>query len=158
MKHSLVETPNLYRTSYYPPTSRPHAFDSSLGGTSKADRIPLSTFLKSNGLDNDRTIFLTIASKEYAKQMINFKLSLEKWKLEQNYVVLCLDIDCLDVAESHNILAYARYLISEEDANGDWHIPVARIKVSLSCTFLTRVVYGEHRPSRWWVQLSDHRW
>jgi len=95
----------------------------------RLDRSPLSTFLESNGLDNSRTIFLTIASKEYIEQMVNFRTSLAEWKLGNNYVVLCLDVECLQGAKEYDILAYDGYIMTAEEAAGDWHIPVARLKV-----------------------------
>ena len=44
-------------------------------------------------------------------------------------MVLCLDRECVEAAELHDIHAYTRYLMSANEAGDDWHLPVARIKV-----------------------------
>jgi len=63
--------------------------------------------------------------------MINFKLGLDMWGLGDRFVVLCLDRECVQAAESHEIHAYTRYLMTAGEAGDDWHLPVARIKVML---------------------------
>jgi hypothetical protein len=93
------------------------------------DPTPLSTFLGRNGIENDKTVFLTIASQEYMPQIINFRASLRKWKLDSRYAVLCLDVECLSVSKDNGIVAYDGYIMSPEEAAGDWHVPVARLKV-----------------------------
>lgn len=93
------------------------------------DPTPLSTFLGRNGIDNYETVFLTIASREYMPQILNFKASLKKWKLDTRYAVLCLDVECLSVSKENGIIAYDGYIMSAEEAAGDWHVPVARLKV-----------------------------
>lgn len=96
------------------------------------DPTPLSTFLCRHGLDNDETVFLTIASKEYMPQTLNFKASLKRWKLDRRYAVLCLDVECLSVSKENGIVAYDGYIMSPEEAKGNWHVPVARLKVPSS--------------------------
>jgi len=93
------------------------------------DPTPLSTFLRNTGIGTDRTLFVTIASKSYIEPMINFKIALDKWNLGGNYVVLCLDIECAQAAESSNIIAFDGYFMSGKESKGDWHFPIARIKV-----------------------------
>jgi len=97
--------------------------------TTFGSTTPLSSFLESHGLYNSRTIFLTMASKGYMQEIVNFRDTLAKWKLGENYVVLCLDLGCLEGAKEHGILAYDGYIMTPEEARGDWHIPVARLKV-----------------------------
>jgi|SRR5579862_1694630 len=103
---------------------------------SSANCFPtLSAFLESKGLDNSRTIFLTIASNSYLEPMINFRRSLEKWSLGENYVALCLDVECVQAANAHNITAYDGYLMTAKEAQSDWHLPVGRMKVWSLLTF-----------------------
>src|SRR5579862_3784708 len=103
--------------------------DTSQWHQSNALDMSLSGFLQSRGLGNDETLFITIASKKYIESMINFKFALDTWGLGNRYVVLCLDRECVQAADSHNIHAYTRYLMSSSEAGDDWHLPVARIKV-----------------------------
>ena len=72
---------------------------------------------------------MTIASKHYIQQMINFKTSLQKWDLDRCFLVLCLDRECLQAAKENGIMGYDGYLMTPEEAAGDWHVPVARLKV-----------------------------
>lgn len=61
--------------------------------------------------------------------IINFRTALDKFGLGQNYLVLCLDTGCFEGAEAQNILAYDGYIMSAEEAENDYHLPVARAKV-----------------------------
>lgn len=72
---------------------------------------------------------MTIASKHYIQQMINFKTSLQKWDLDRCFLVLCLDRECLQAAKENGIMGYDGYLMTPEEAAGNWHVPVARLKV-----------------------------
>ena len=103
--------------------------DSSRWYHSDALTPSLSGFLQSKGIGNDQTLFITIASVKYIDSMINFKLGLDTWGLGGRYIVLCLDRECVQAAQAHNIHASTRYLMSENEAADDWHLPVARIKV-----------------------------
>ena len=113
---------------------------SQLGSTpwSQPDSLSLSGFLQSRGVSNDKTLFVTIASKKYVAPMINFKFGLDRWDLGKQYVILCLDHECVQAAESQNIHAYTGYLMSAKEEGDDWHTPVARIKVFQTSTDLTR--------------------
>jgi len=90
---------------------------------------PFSAFLKSHGIDNNRTLFVTLASKQYIEPMINFNVALKRWNRDKNYVVLCLDIECLQAAEAHDFLAYDGYFMRDTEVGHDWHASVARMKV-----------------------------
>lgn len=90
---------------------------------------PLSAFLIAHGLDTSQTLFVTLANKQYIDPIINFNMALKKWNLDRCYVVLCLDVDCTKAAESHNILAYNGFLMTENEVWNDWHVPIARMKV-----------------------------
>lgn len=70
-----------------------------------------------------------MASERYIDLIINFKTALDKWNLGENYVVLCLDIECVRASEAHKIIAYDGYIRSRNETNVDWHLPVARMKV-----------------------------
>jgi len=61
--------------------------------------------------------------------MINFKLGLDRWGLGEQFLVLCLDHECVKAAEANNIHAYGRYITTAKEEDDDWHTPVARIKV-----------------------------
>lgn len=93
------------------------------------DPTPLSTFLRNKGLENNRTLFVTMASEYYINSIINFKIALDKWNLGKEYVVLCLDIECVRASEAHEVIAYDGYIRYRNETNGDWHLPVARMKV-----------------------------
>ena len=90
---------------------------------------PLSSFLQSKGISVNQTIYLTMASKEYIDPVINFKKQLDKFDLGDVYVVLCLDPECVDATKAHHILGFGGYLATETEAEGDWHFPIARMKV-----------------------------
>ena len=90
---------------------------------------PLSTFLRSNGIGTDKTLFVTIAGGLYIDPAINFKKQLETWSLEQNFLVLCLDMACMEATKRNSVLAYDGFLQTEDEARTDFHIPVARMKV-----------------------------
>ena len=90
---------------------------------------PLSRFLYRSGLRNDKTVFVTMATKDYLDSIINFRTALDKFGLRQNYLILCLDTECLEGARSNDIIAYGGYLMSGEESDGDFHMPVARAKV-----------------------------
>jgi hypothetical protein len=107
---------------------------STMGSISSLSRVPsksgpLSSFLQSRGIGNERTVFLSMASKDYIEPVINFKKQLDKFTLGGDYVVLCLDNECLDAMGNNSILGYGGYLLTESDAKEDWHIPIARMKV-----------------------------
>ena len=61
--------------------------------------------------------------------MINFRTSLEKWGLERNYVVLCLDADCMQAAKAQKILAYGGYFAKAKETGGEWRTLVGGMKV-----------------------------
>lgn len=61
--------------------------------------------------------------------IVNFKSALDIFNLGRNYVVLCLDVECVAEAKAHDIIAYGGYIIQIEEGNDDWHYPVARMKV-----------------------------
>lgn len=90
---------------------------------------PLSSYLRSNGIYTDKTIYLTMASKDYIEPIINFKTQLDKFALGESYVVLCVDTECLEATKSHHILGFGGYLATETEAMEDWHNPIARMKV-----------------------------
>jgi hypothetical protein len=91
---------------------------------------PLSTYLRLNGIGNDKTLFLSMASKEYIEPVINFRKQLNIFGLAESYVVLCLDTDCVEATKKHHILGYDGFLVTEAEAQGDWHDPIARMKVT----------------------------
>jgi hypothetical protein len=128
-----------------PPSSTPQSeilYESSssqLDSLSLSDFSSLADFLQSRGLGNDKTLFVTIASKQYVDPMINLKYALDMWGLGEQYVVLCLDHECVHGAESHKIHAYTRYLMNAKEDGDDWHTLVARIKVCQISSVLTRV-------------------
>lgn len=119
--------PNLY-----PMPSIIHDPVSSTVPTHVENAGPLTQFLVSNGVGTDRTLFISMASEAYIEPMINFKVGLEKFNLGENLFVLCLDTPCLEAAKQHRILAYDGYLMNEMEAQGDWHHPIARVKVCSS--------------------------
>ena len=86
---------------------------------------PLSAFLHEHGIQNDRTLFVTMANKAYVDPMVNFKWGLDIFHLGNDYLVLCLDQACLEQAAQYDILAYDGFI--EEGVN--WHQQIARIKV-----------------------------
>ena len=90
----------------------------------------LSDFLKQHRIESNQTLFVTMADGNYIDPMLNFKLSLDKWDLGKDYLVLCLDSKCSSVAQSHHILHYDGYYKKDNDTN--WKIGVARSKVT-SC-------------------------
>ena len=97
----------------------------------------LAEFLRSKGLGTERTLFVTIASQPYTETMVNFKMGLDRFSLGEEYVVLCLDVPCLDTAKNHDIVAFGGYLMNETESAGDWHYPVARAMVYSYHRFLT---------------------
>jgi len=62
--------------------------------------------------------------------MINFNVALKRWGLERNYMVLCLDVECVQAAEADDFLAYDGYFMRETEVGHDWHASVARMKVT----------------------------
>lgn len=94
------------------------------------ETTPLSNYLRRGGIGPNRTLFVTMASRKYIEPMINFKYSLDRWNEGQNYVVLCLDIECVEAGRTHGIHVFDGYLQTIAEAQGDWHSPVARMKVS----------------------------
>jgi hypothetical protein len=92
-----------------------------------ATQISLPEFLKDHQLGTDQTVFITMADEKYVGPMVNFKISLDKWDLGGNYVVLCLDQKCSSVAESRHVLHYDGYLKSQDSTS--WNAPVAHAKV-----------------------------
>lgn len=87
---------------------------------------PLSAFLRSNSIGTDKTVFLTIADRNFIEAAIHFKTQLDKFELGETCVILCLDTDCLEAAKAQSVLAYDGYVIREA---GDWRMPVAQMKV-----------------------------
>jgi hypothetical protein len=92
-----------------------------------APQISLPDFLKDHQLGTNQTVFITMADEKYVEPMVNFKISLDKWDLGGNYVVLCLDEKCSNLAESRHILHYDGYFKSRDATT--WNAPVARAKV-----------------------------
>src|SRR5271156_71247 len=92
---------------------------------------PVSSFLYRSGLRNDKTVFVTMATKEYLDAIINFRTALDKFGLAQNYMILCLDEGCLEGAKANDIIAYGGYLMNSNEIDGDFHMPVARAKVRI---------------------------
>jgi hypothetical protein len=119
-------TPFLLRS---PAALKQNVQDTNTGG--------LAEFLRSKGLGTDRTLFVTIASQPYAESMVNFKMGLDRFSLGGDYVVLCLDVPCLETARNHDIVAFGGYLMNETEPAGDWHYPVARAMVQPYHRFLT---------------------
>jgi len=103
---------------------------SSIANPVETELDPFSAFLESHGIDNNRTLFVTMASKQYIEPIINFNVALKRWNRDKNYVVLCLDIECLQAAEVHDFLAYGGYLMRDTEVGHDWHPSVARMKVA----------------------------
>jgi hypothetical protein len=97
----------------------------------------LSEFLQSRGIGTDRTLFVTIASEPYIEPMVNFRMGLDRFSLGGDYVVLCLDVPCLDTARKYDIVAFEGYLMKETEAGDDGHDPVAQTKVHSSFPSLT---------------------
>lgn len=90
---------------------------------------PLSRFLYRNGLRNDSTIFVTMASKEYLDAIVNFRTALDKFGIGKTYLVLCLDTECVEGAKANDVIAYGGYRMNSKEKDGDFHVPVARAKV-----------------------------
>jgi len=95
----------------------------------KEDLRSLPGFLQSRGVGVDKTVFVTIASEKYVQSTVNFKFSLDRWGLGRQFVVLCLDDDCVREAESHGIYAYNRYATDAKERSDNWRRAVARVKV-----------------------------
>jgi hypothetical protein len=93
------------------------------------ETTPLSNYLRRGGIGPNRTLFITMASRKYIEPMINFKRSLDRWNEGRNYIVLCLDRECVDAGIANGIHAFDGYLQTTSEAEGDWHHPVARMKV-----------------------------
>lgn len=93
------------------------------------ETTPLSNYLRRGGIGPNRTLFITMASRQYIEPMINFKHALDRWNEGQNYIVLCLDIECVEAGIAHGIHAFDGYLQTITEAQGDWHYSVARMKV-----------------------------
>lgn len=89
----------------------------------------LPEFLESKGVGTDRTLFLTVASDPYIESMINFKRGLDNFSLGEDYVVLCLDTQCLETARSHDIIAFGGYIVKEAEATDDWRYAIVHAKV-----------------------------
>lgn len=96
---------------------------------------PLSTYLRSHGVYPDQTIYVTMASKGYIESAINFKRQLDKFSLGGRFIVLCVDLECVEVMSNHSILGYDGYLQTESEAQDDWHLPIARMKVTTPLPF-----------------------
>jgi hypothetical protein len=90
-------------------------------------QISLPEFLKDHQLGIDQTLFITMADEKYVEPMVNFWISLDQWDLSGNYMVLCLDERCSNVAESRHILHYDGYFKSQDTTT--WNAPVAKAKV-----------------------------
>jgi len=94
----------------------------------------ISGFLQSQGVGPDRTLFVAMATESYIEPMVNFKWGLDKFELGGDYVVLCLDVPCLEAAHRYNILAFRGFVGKSLEGAVDWHSRlgsrVAEIKVS----------------------------
>jgi hypothetical protein len=88
---------------------------------------PLSGFLQSHRIGTDKTLFLTIADKNFLGAALHFKSQLDRQGLGDSFVILCLDDECLKGAEGKS-LAYDGFVFR---GPGDWHTPVAKMKVRI---------------------------
>jgi len=89
----------------------------------------LARFLQHNGFKTTETLFLTISDKNYIEQAVQFKARLDHFYLSDQYVVLCLDPECVEGMRAKNVNVYDGYVITDL---GDWHMPVAAMKVHQS--------------------------
>lgn len=66
-------------------------------------------------------LFITMADGFYIPAVRNFHLQLQNYHLHNNFIVMCLDDECVKLCKSNNILAWPGFVKTS----------VARIKVIL---------------------------
>ena len=66
-------------------------------------------------------LFITMADTFYLPAVRNFHFQLQNYNLQNNFIVMCLDNECVKLCKSKNILAWWGFV----------NTSVARIKVSL---------------------------
>lgn len=72
--------------------------------------------------DISAPLFITMADMFYIPALRNFHFQLQKYGLQNNLIVLCLDYDCVKLCQSNNLLTW------ESSVNAS----VARTKVGFS--------------------------
>lgn len=76
-------------------------------------------------------LFITMADIFYLPAVRNFHFQLQNYGLQNNFIVMCLDSECVKLCKSNNILAWWGFV----------NTSVARIKVSLLLSFCMNYMY-----------------
>jgi hypothetical protein len=71
--------------------------------------------------DASNPLFITMIDSSYMPAVRNFNLALEKYHLDGNFIVICLDVKCVNLGQSHQLLIWSAFV----------NASVAKVKVGL---------------------------
>ena len=112
----------------------------------------LSAFLLEHGLTTHQTIFVSFGCAKTIHALLNFKLALDLFNLGNDYVILCLDTVCTDVANANGILSYDGFASEKVNARTkELSQPGRKVRTSPGFSPLIELVCGQSRSFGRWV-------